>query len=72
MDRNSNSYIALCFKQVREKWGFFVNSTTGNMPYVHPRLDSIPELCQSFPNFAVCDIVVYPEHTHLPFGLLED
>ena len=28
---------------------FFVHSTTGNAPYVHPRLDSILELCLTFP-----------------------
>ena len=31
------------------KWSFFVHSTTYNAPYVHPRLDSILELCQTYP-----------------------
>ena len=28
----------------------FVHSTTRNVPYVHPRPDSILELCKTFPN----------------------
>ena len=31
-------------------WSFFVHSTTRNTPYVQMRLDSILELCQTFPN----------------------
>ena len=31
------------------KWSFFVHKTTRNVPYVHPRLDSILELCRSVP-----------------------
>ena len=30
------------------KWSFVVHSTTHNVPYVHPRLDSILELSQTF------------------------
>ena len=30
------------------KKSFFVHSTTRNAPYVHPRLDSIFELCRAF------------------------
>ena len=32
------------------KWSFFVHSTMRNAPYVHPRLDSILELCRTFLN----------------------
>ena len=32
------------------KWSFFVHSTVRNAPYVHPRLDSIIELCWIFSN----------------------
>ena len=31
-----------------EKWSFFAHSTTRNVPYIHPRLDSILELCRAF------------------------
>ena len=31
------------------KWSFFVHSTTRNVPCVHLRLDSILELCRTFP-----------------------
>ena len=31
------------------KWSFFEHSTTRNGPYVHLRLDSILELCRTFP-----------------------
>ena len=31
------------------KWSLFIHSTTHNAPYVHPRLDSILELCPAFP-----------------------
>ena len=31
------------------KWSFFVHSSTPNALYVHPRLDSILELCWAFP-----------------------
>ena len=34
----------------RTYWSFLVHSTTRNAPYVHPRLVSILELCQTFPN----------------------
>ena len=37
-----------------KKWSFFVHSTTRDAPYVHPRLDSILELCRRFPNAIIC------------------
>ena len=36
------------------KWSFFVHSTTRNAPYVHQRLDSIVELCRTFPIDHMC------------------
>ena len=37
------------FPQLRlRKWSFFIHSTTRTAPYVHPRLDSILELCRAF------------------------
>ena len=35
-------------RQSRLKWSFFIRNTMRNAPYVHPRLDSILELCQTF------------------------
>ena len=31
------------------EWSFFVHSSTRNAAYVHPRLDSLLELCWKFP-----------------------
>ena len=36
------------------KWSFFLQSTTHNAPYVHPRLDSILEMCRTFPDCFLC------------------
>ena len=41
------------------KWSFFVHSTTRNAPNVQPRLDSILELCRTFPIEVI--------HVHLIF-----
>ena len=38
------------------KLSFFVHSTTRIAHYVHPRLDSILELCQTFPIVSVAAI----------------
>ena len=32
------------------KWSFSVHSITRNAPYVHPRLDSLLDMCRAFPN----------------------
>ena len=46
---------------------FFVHSTTRNAPYVQPRLESILELCWTFP-FVVCDVFLC--FVTFPYGVL--
>ena len=43
---------------------FFIHSTTRNAPYVHLRLDSILELCRTFPINQNVDLYVKWIHHH--------